>query len=128
MAAKLNLTVFISYSRDDLKFSDQLDVALSAFGFTTTLDRHGISGGEDWKQRLGNLIRDADAVAFVLSPSSVRSEVCGWEVQEAIRLGRRIFPVLCRPLEGESPPSQLAKEGTASSSTTRAAAADHVCR
>ena len=33
-AGKLNLTVFISYSRDDLAFSDQLDVALGLhFGF-----------------------------------------------------------------------------------------------
>jgi hypothetical protein len=43
--AKLN--VFISYSRDDLRFADQLDAALALTGFATTLDRHGISGGED---------------------------------------------------------------------------------
>jgi WD40 repeat protein len=102
------LNVFISYSRDDLWFSDQLDMALGLTGFDTTLDRHGISGGEDWKSRLGNLLRDADTVAFVLSPSSARSEICAWEVGEAIRLGKRIIPVLCRPLDGASPPAQLA--------------------
>jgi len=47
------LNVFISYSRDDLGFSDQLDAALGLTGFDTTLDRHGISAGEDWKSRLG---------------------------------------------------------------------------
>jgi hypothetical protein len=62
----------------------------------------------NWKSRLGNLLRDADTVAFVLSPSSARSEICAWEVGEAIRLGKRIIPVLCRPLDGASPPSQLA--------------------
>ena len=41
------LNVFISYSRDDLGFSDQLDTALGLTGFDTTLDRHGISPGED---------------------------------------------------------------------------------
>jgi TIR domain len=102
------LNVFISYSRDDLDFSDQLDVALRLTGFDTTLDRHGISGGEDWKSRLGNLIRDADTVAFVLSPSSARSGICAWEVAEATRLGKRIIPVPCRPLENASPPPQLA--------------------
>jgi hypothetical protein len=70
------LSVFISYSRDDLHFADQLDIALGAFGFATTLDRHGISGGEDWKRRLGNLIRDADTIVFALTPSSARSEIC----------------------------------------------------
>jgi len=100
--------VFISYSRDDLAFADQLDAALRAAGFSATLDRHGISPGEDWKKRLGDLIRDADTIIFVLSPSSARSDICAWEVTEAVRLGKRILPVLCRPLEGANPPSQLA--------------------
>src|SRR5215510_10866253 len=101
------LRVFISYSRDDLKFADQLDAALNACGFECSIDRQGISGGEDWKRRLGDLIRDADTVVFVLSPSSARSEVCAWEVEEAARLHKRIFPVNCRPLEGASPPQRL---------------------
>ncbi len=74
----------------------------------TTIDRHGISAGEDWEKRLGALIRDADTIVFVLSPSSARSKTCAWEVEEAVRLGKRILPVLCRSLEGASPPPQLA--------------------
>src|SRR5262249_32990280 len=101
------LRVFISYSRDDLEFADQLDTALRYCGFASTIDRHGISGGEDWQRRLGNLIRDADGVVFVLSPASAKSEICAWEVGEAVRLGKRIVPVLCRPLDGASPPPQL---------------------
>jgi TPR repeat protein len=101
------LRVFISYSRDDLDFADQLDAALNACGFECIIDRHGISGGEDWKRRLGNLIREADTVVFVLSPTSARSEICAWEVEEAARLGKRILPINCRPLEGASPPPQL---------------------
>jgi TPR repeat protein len=101
------LRVFISYSRDDLKFADQLDAALNAYGFECIIDRHGISGGEEWKRRLGNMISEADTVVFVLSPSSARSEICAWEVEEAARLGKRILPVNCRPLEGASPPPRL---------------------
>jgi TPR repeat protein len=104
---KGKLRVFISYSRDDLEFADQLDAALNAYGFECLIDRHGISGGEDWKRRLGNLISEADTVVFVLSPTSARSEICAWEVEEATRLGKRILPVNCRPLEGASPPPQL---------------------
>jgi len=29
-------------------------------GFECLIDRHGISGGEDWKRHLGNLISEAD--------------------------------------------------------------------
>ena len=101
------LRVFISYSRDDLKFADQLDMALVAYGFECLIDREGISGGEDWKRRLGNLISEADTIVFVLSPSSARSEICDWEVEEAARLNKRILPVNCRPIEGLSPPPRL---------------------
>ena len=102
------LSVFISYSRDDLDFADQLDAALDLHDFDVTLDRHNISGGEDWQAQLGALIRDADTVAFVLSPSSAPSEICRWEVAEATRFGKRIIPILCRPLDDAEPPSELA--------------------
>src|SRR6516162_1249453 len=101
------LRVFISYSREDLNFADQLDAALSTYGFECLVDRHGISGGEDWKRRLGDLISEADTVVFVLSPSSAHSEICDWEVEEAARLNKRILPVNWRPLEGVSPQPRL---------------------
>ncbi len=102
------LNVFISYSRDDLEFADVVDAALRLAKFETTIDRHGTSPGEDWRKRLGGFILAADTVVFVLSPSSAESEICLWEVGEAVRLGKRIIPVVCRPLEGKKPPKELA--------------------
>jgi hypothetical protein len=104
---KGKLRVFISYSRDDLDFAEQLDAALTLYGFECLIDRHGISGGEDWKRRLGNLISEADTVVFVLSPSSARSDICAWEVEESGRLNKRILPIICRALEGANPPPRL---------------------
>ena len=101
------LRVFISYSREDLDFADQLAAALDSSGFECFIDREGISGGEAWKRRLGNLISEADTVIFVLSPSSARSETCNWEVEEAARLNKRILPANWRPLESVSPPPRL---------------------
>ena len=101
------LRVFISYSRDDIGFADQLVAGLEVTGFDVALDRHGITGGEDFQRRLGALIREADTVVFVLSPSSVRSPMCAWEVDEAVGLGKRILPVVCRDLEGNDPPPRL---------------------
>jgi TPR repeat protein len=104
---KGKLRVFISYSRDDLDFADQLNAALDAYGFECLIDRHGISGGEDWKRRLGSLISEADTVVFVLTPNSARSPICDWEVEEATRLNKRVLPIVSRPLEGVSPPPRL---------------------
>src|SRR5262245_19108800 len=106
-AHKLN--VFISYSRDDHYFADQLDAALILHNFEVALDRQGISGGEDWQSRLGSLIRDADTIVFVLSPSSASSDTCRWKVNQAVSLGKRIIPALCRPLEGAVPPPELSE-------------------
>ncbi|HKA51548.1 MAG TPA: toll/interleukin-1 receptor domain-containing protein, partial [Candidatus Dormibacteraeota bacterium] len=102
------LSVFISYSRHgDLEFADQLVAALNTCGFECFIDRQAISGGEAWRQRLGNLISVADTVVFVLSPSSADAPMCHWEAEEAERLGKRILPVIWRPLAGARPPPQL---------------------
>ena len=82
--------------------------ALGAFDFELTIDRHSIPGGDEWEKRLGALISDAGTVVFVVSPSSFNSKYCKWEIDEALRLNKRILPVLCRPLYGASPPKQLA--------------------
>lgn len=102
------LQVFISYSRDDLEIADWLDVMLESNGFAPILDRHGISGAENWQHRLGGMIRDADTIVFVVSPSSAKSAICKWEVAEAARLGKRIVPVLAHPLDGAAAPPELA--------------------
>jgi formylglycine-generating enzyme required for sulfatase activity len=99
--------VFISYSRDDLDFADQLDAALKLLGFEVTIDRESIPGGDEWRRRLSILIREADTVVFVLSPSSAESSMCAWEVEQATGLGKHIVPVVCRPLDNVPPPHRL---------------------
>jgi hypothetical protein len=104
--AKLN--VFISYSRRDaLDFADQLAKALEILEFLPILDREGISGGEAWKDRLGQLILECDTVVFVMTPESAESPICAWEVEEAQRLAKRILPVVAMPLARKTPPESL---------------------
>ena len=63
------LGVFISYSRrDSLDFADQLAKALDMLGYRPILDREGISAGEEWKIRLGQMVLECDTVVFVMSP------------------------------------------------------------
>jgi hypothetical protein len=101
------LNVFISYSRPDMGFVDELVTGLQFAGAVVTIDRHSIREGEDWKARLSGLIAAADTVVFVLSPDSAKSSICGWEVCEAVTLGKRILPILWRPLDGVPAPAKL---------------------
>ena len=101
--------VFISYSRSDAVFADQLVAALEASNFEITLDRADISGGDDWKERLSGMLLDSDAVVFVLSPTSVASPQCAWEVGEAKRLSKKIMPIVCQSLGEPHVPEALAK-------------------
>jgi hypothetical protein len=47
------LNVFVSYSRADLEFADELVDGLDLMGYETTIDRHSIIEGEDWHARIG---------------------------------------------------------------------------
>jgi hypothetical protein len=102
------LNVFISYSRADLAFADELFTGLEWAEFDPRLDRHAIVEGEDWKKRLGGLIADADTVVFVISPDSAHSDICKWEIDESARLSKRILPVLWRPPGAIPVPEKLA--------------------
>lgn len=106
---KAKLNIFVSYARDDLDFADQLVAALGAFGFGTTIDRKGIHAAENWRRRLGELILESDAIVFVLTAASIQSPVCRWEVDEALRLKKRIVPVLAAPL-GDLEPYEPLRE------------------
>lgn len=106
-AAADRLKVFISYSRDDIEFADQLAEALDVAGFDADLDRHGISGGEEWKPRLSEMIARADTIVFALSPRSAGSPICRWEVEESHRLGKRLLPAVVKPLGEAAVPQQL---------------------
>ncbi len=93
-SSEKKLKVFLSYSRADASFADELAGGLEWAGYAVTIDRASIVEGEDWRKRLGALIADADTVVFLLSPHSAQSKICAWEVDEAIRLSKRIIPVL----------------------------------
>ena len=103
------LTVFISYSRSDSAFADEIESGLEYDGgFEVLLDRHDIHEGEDWKKRLGALISQADTIVFVLSRRSAASPVCRWEVEHARELSKRIIPVQAEPLGDVEAPAALA--------------------
>lgn len=101
------LKVFVSYSRDDIAFADELVEGLTFHDFDVLIDRHSIAAGENFQTRLGGLILAADTIVFVLSPSAIASQSCAWEVDEALRLSKRILPVLARPVDFSAAPDKL---------------------
>ncbi len=101
--------VFVSYSRKDMGFAERLHVALEQLGYDSMLDKTDIAAGEDWQARLSQLIQSADTIVFCVSPASAASPVCGWEVEEATRWGKRILPVVATETDPDRVPATLAK-------------------
>jgi lipoprotein NlpI len=101
--------VFISYSRKDAAFAQGLVQHLTAAGFDAFLDKTDIAPGEPWKERLAGLIGAADTVLFVVSPDSVASEICAWELEESGRLSKRIIPVVARRIADADAPAVLGR-------------------
>ena len=107
--AATRLKVFLSYSRKDSAFAQELLAALELLGFDAYLDKEDIAPGEPWKERLGSLIRLADTVVFVISPNSLKSEHCTWEVEETARFGKRLVPIILAQVSDDDVPDLLRK-------------------
>jgi hypothetical protein len=80
--------MFISYCRGDLDLADQLDVALRLLGFDTSLDRHAISGGEEWRQRLASLTVIAVRDWLPVKPATAQNGT----VRVRLTQGERVLP------------------------------------
>lgn len=100
--------VFISYSRRDCSpLAEELVAGLEVAGFDAVLDRHDIAAAEDWEVRLENLIQSADSVIVILSPESVKSPRCGWEVNKGLQLSKRLVPVIGKTVTDAEVPEPL---------------------
>jgi hypothetical protein len=99
--------IFISYSRKDASTAERLRSHLIAAGFEAYLDKQDILPGEPWQERIGRLIECVDSVVFLISPDSVASRICEWEVNEAERLLKRIVPIVVRDTAPDAIPGRL---------------------
>lgn len=103
------IKVFVSYSRADTDFALDLVAGLQACGFEAFIDQEDIAPGEPWEARLGGLIESADTMVYVLSPDSLASTHCSWEVEEALRLNKRLLPVIWRVVDDNAVPKNLSQ-------------------
>jgi hypothetical protein len=116
LTANKKLRIFLSYSRKDGTFTRRLADALAARGYVPDFDRasydpdnidSGISAEDEWWQRLQAMIASADAMVFIVSPDSAASSVCDEEIAYARGLGKRVIPVLRRPIDFRRTPPRL---------------------
>jgi WD40 repeat protein len=89
--------VFVSYASKDRECAGQLHRWLVAAGHEVFLAhdlRDGIAGGDQWRLRLYEQLRWADAVVCVLTRAYVASVWCATEVAIAQSRGSRLVPIL----------------------------------
>ena len=104
------LKVFISYSREDMDFVDELELVLKDKGHEVLIDRHGISAGEEFRNRLEQMIRTCDTVVFVMTDDSLTSDACGWEIDlTKNKYNKRMLVVTLKDIsDGVAVPDALA--------------------
>lgn len=100
-------SLFISYSRKDIESAQRLTEALKTQDLDFWIDWEGIEPALEWRQEIQKGIEEADNFLFLISPDSIQSNVCGWEVEQAIKNGKRLIPVVVRDVRAADVPSEL---------------------
>lgn len=101
--------IFISYSRKDNEFVTRLFEALKAAGREVWLDVKNIPPNAEWMAEISLSIESADDFVFVISPDSLRSEICARELDHAIAHNKRLVPIVWREPAGEKARPELSK-------------------
>ena len=99
--------VFISYSRKDIAFARLLHEALIKNDLETWIDWQDIPPSADWLAEVYEAIEGADAFLFIISETSLASEICGLEIAHAAVHNKRLIPIVIKDVEAEQVPKEL---------------------
>lgn len=93
----LSATTFISYSRQDRSFTEELAGHLvRVFGSESVWFDKALFGGTPWWDEIIRNIERLDHFIYVLSGESLESVYCRFEFTEALRFGKHVFPLRLR--------------------------------
>lgn len=85
--------IFISYHHSDTRFVEALQSQLLDAEFQTWRDPD-LPAGESWREAIDQAIRDAAALALVLSPAGKASPYVNYEWAFALGAGVKVIPLL----------------------------------
>jgi hypothetical protein len=88
--------VFISYSRADFHFAEQLAGALRRLGLAVWFDVHELRPGTDWSSAIDRAITECDTFLLVASRTALESTYVQEEQERATELTRSVITVLPR--------------------------------
>lgn len=91
--------VFISYSRRDKGFVRRLFEALKSTNRDSWVDWENIPYSAEWWKEIEAGIEAAETLIFVVSPSSLGSEICNKELAYAYKLNKRIIPIVRQEID-----------------------------
>lgn len=103
------LRVFISFSRRNLEFARKLVTALEVRSIDAYIDERDLPLAVEFQAELLDFIRNADAVVFLVSAASVKSQWCRWELEQVAALSKRLAPVLIEVLPDVEIPERVRK-------------------
>jgi WD40 repeat protein len=89
-------SVFISYSRKDSAIAKKLMSEFQSVELDVWVDWEDIPPAVGWLDQILQGIEQADAFIFLISPDSVKSEVCNVELEHAHKNAKRIIPIVVR--------------------------------
>lgn len=94
---QLMAKLFVSYARrDGESLARRLETDLCAAGHEPWRDKPEVEAGESWSHEIEDAINACEALLAVLTAGSYESSICRGEQLRALRIGKRIIPLLAQ--------------------------------
>jgi hypothetical protein len=106
MEVHVTINIFMSYSRRELGFVDDLVGKLEGERYNVWLDYRSLVPGKPWAEQIFQGIKNADVVLLVVSKASMISENVGMEWKRVLEQNKRIILLI---FEGVDLPAELEK-------------------
>ena len=98
---------FISYSRRNIAFARLLIDSLEKHDINVWIDWQDIPPSTDWLAEVYEAIENSDSFIFLISETSVISEICSLEISHAVKNNKRIIPIVVSNVEPSEVPAPL---------------------
>ncbi|MDX2162118.1 MAG: toll/interleukin-1 receptor domain-containing protein [bacterium] len=97
--------VFLSHSKKDRAYMEQVRDHLHASGLSVWVDESGLPPGDSsWRRSIAKAITESGCLVVLCSPDANESQWVQREIEYAEELGRKIFPALLRGTPTDSIP------------------------